>query len=406
MTKKILVFVSSIFLAVSVYAQKAQRIAYIDMEYILESVPDYNEAESQLDGKVKKWKEKIDKKQYEVAEMKIDLSNEKALLTAGLIEEREEDIAIKEEELRALQIKYFGPEGSLYKLRKQLVKPVQDQVYNSIQEIAKKRKYDFVLDKSSDLIMLYTNDKYDISDMVIKSITRDEKQKAVAEKRESRKKKNAAKQKKAKEPNPELEEKAKARAEKKKALQERIAAQKAARKKQREEKKEEMRLAREKKLAERAAAKKKAADKKAGIIVEEEQVEDENKNQEPAATNGEVSNKNATDKAPEAVELDENINKEEKEVEKTKEELNKEADDEKKAAQDSKAELKKRIAEKKKASAERRAAQKKQIEEKRRKRIEEREAKKKELEEKRAANKPNGTDNGGEVVPNEEPEQE
>ena len=392
MTKKILVLVISLFLVATSFAQKAQRIAYIDMAYILESVPDYQEAESQLNSKVKKWQEKVGKKQREVEVLKTDLSNEKALLTRGLIEEREEDIAIKVEELQNLQIKYFGPDGDLYKLRKQLVKPVQDQVYNSIQEIAKKRKYDFVLDKSSDLIMLYTNDKYDISDMVIKSITRDEKQKANAEKRESRKKKNAAKQNKSKEPNPALEEKAAAREAKQKALQERIAAQKLERKKQREEKKEAMRLAREKKLADRAAAKKKAADKKAGIIIEEVK-----EKKEVAPKEKKQLEKNEAE-VKESTKVD-------TEEEGLKEKAVENVEEEKEAIDDSKAAMQKRIADKKKASQEKRAAQKKKIEADRKKRLEARAAKKKELAEKRAAaiKAKNGAT---EEETNPEPEQE
>ena len=162
-----------------VNAQKPQRIAYIDMNYILENVPEYAAAQAQLDNKVKTWQQKLDVLSDEIEQMKTDLSNEKSLLTKELISEREEDIDIKNQELRRLQQAYFGPTGDLFQMRKQFVKPVQDQVYNAIQDIATKKRYDFVLDKSSDLIMLYSNSKYDISELVLNSIVKNRKRQAV-----------------------------------------------------------------------------------------------------------------------------------------------------------------------------------------------------------------------------------
>jgi hypothetical protein len=102
--------------------------------------------------------------------LKTDLANEKAILTNDIIEEKEEDILLKQEELRRLESLYFGPNGDMFLVRKQLVKPIQDQVYNAIQKIVKAKKYDFVFDKSSELILLYSNKKYDISEIVLSSI--------------------------------------------------------------------------------------------------------------------------------------------------------------------------------------------------------------------------------------------
>ena len=164
-------------------AQKAQRIGYIDMEYILENVPEYNEAQDKINTKVLTWQKNIDQQKTEIESLKAELNNEKPLLTKELIEEREEDIQIKEIELKKLQAAYFGTNGDLYMLRQQLVQPLQDLVYNAVQDIASKRKYDFILDKSSDLIMLYSNKQFDVSDMVIKEITRDKKINAVNEKK-------------------------------------------------------------------------------------------------------------------------------------------------------------------------------------------------------------------------------
>lgn len=172
----VVVFICLNFL---VNAQKPQRVAYIDMNYILENVPEYAAAQAQLDNKVKTWQQKLDVLSDEIEQMKTDLSNEKSLLTKELISEREEDIDIKDQELKRLQQAYFGPTGDLFQMRKQFVKPVQDQVYNAIQDIAAKKRYDFVLDKSSDLILLYSNSKYDISELVLNSIVKNRKRQAV-----------------------------------------------------------------------------------------------------------------------------------------------------------------------------------------------------------------------------------
>lgn len=168
------------------FAQKGQRIAYVDMNYILENIPEYVEAQSRLDSKVINWQQKLDALSSEIETLKTDLSNEKPLLTKELISEREEDIEIKVKEFKRLQIAFFGPSGDLFQLRKQLAEPVQNQVYNSIQEIAKNKRYDVVFDKSSDLIMLYTNSKFDISELVLNSIVKNRKRKIIADRKNKR----------------------------------------------------------------------------------------------------------------------------------------------------------------------------------------------------------------------------
>lgn len=175
-----------IFISCNSFAQKGQRIAYVDMNYILENIPEYVDAQSTLDSKVKGWQLKLDVLTNEINTLKTDLSNEKPLLTDELIQEREEDILIKEKELKRLQLAFFGPTGDLFQLRKQLAKPIQDQVYNSIQTISANKRYDVVFDKSSDLIMLYTNKKYDISELVLNSIVKNRKRKAVEDNRNAR----------------------------------------------------------------------------------------------------------------------------------------------------------------------------------------------------------------------------
>tara|TARA_Y100000034_G_scaffold32291_1_gene39481 strand:+ start:43738 stop:44493 length:756 start_codon:yes stop_codon:yes gene_type:complete len=233
------------------------------MEYILENVPEYLEAQNTLDSKVARWRKKLDDQARFIEVLKTDLANEKAILTKEIIEEKEEEITLKQEELRRLESLYFGPKGDMFLIRKQLVKPIQDQVYNAIQSIAKRKKYDFVFEKSSDLIMLYSNKKYDISDLVLSSIDRTRLQK---KKEETRKQKNEARKKKSA-PNRELTEKQKEAQKKLQEAEAKKIADREAKKKAIEDKRKELlkkreekrRLLREKKEALR---KKKEEEKK------------------------------------------------------------------------------------------------------------------------------------------------
>ena len=174
MTKKI--FFCFLFIGFFVFGQKPQTIAYIDMEYILENVPAYQEAEKKLNAKAEQWTNTIDTAEKKISELKTNLYHEKILLTDELILEREQEIKIKEFDLKKIEARYFGVEGSLYLMRKQLVQPIQDQVYNAIQTIVKQKKYDFVIDRSSELILLHANPKYDISKLVIKYINKSKKE--------------------------------------------------------------------------------------------------------------------------------------------------------------------------------------------------------------------------------------
>ena len=133
--------------------------------------------------KVAKWREELDQLVRYIEQLKTDLTNERAILTQDLIEEKEDQITLKQQELRRLESLFFGQEGKMFLLRKQLVKPIQDQVYNSVQRIASRRNYDFVFDKSSDLVMLYSNKKHDISELILNDIVRERKIKEKKEKR-------------------------------------------------------------------------------------------------------------------------------------------------------------------------------------------------------------------------------
>lgn len=167
-------------------AQRGVRIGYIDMEYILESVPEYKEASVQLEGKVQRWKKDIEKKQKDIDQMKLNLANERVLLTKELIDEREEEVKIKEDEMLQYQQDRFGPNGDLMIQRRQLVQPIQDQVFNIVQEVAENKKYDFVFDKSADVVMLFAAKRNDISDLVLRSIERAGRRVQAATKKEER----------------------------------------------------------------------------------------------------------------------------------------------------------------------------------------------------------------------------
>lgn len=153
-------------------AQRGVRIGYIDMEYILESVPEYQEAQTQLASKVQRWKKDIDKMQKEIDQVKLDLANERVLLTKELIDERDEEIKFQEAEMLDYQQARFGHGGDLLIQKRQLIQPIQDQVFNIVQEVAVNKKYDFIFDKSADVVMLFAAERNDISDIVLRSINR------------------------------------------------------------------------------------------------------------------------------------------------------------------------------------------------------------------------------------------
>jgi len=159
-------------LSATTQAQRGVRIGYIDTEYILENIPEYQEATSQLEGKVQKWKTEIEGQLNGIEQKRNDLSNEKALLTRELFNEREEDINFEELEILDYQQKRFGPNGDLMIQKRQLIQPIQDQIFAAVQDIASTKKFDFIFDKSADVVMLYSADRFDISEQVIRALQR------------------------------------------------------------------------------------------------------------------------------------------------------------------------------------------------------------------------------------------
>jgi len=161
---------------------RGTKVGYIDMEYILQNVPDYTEAQNQLEQKAQKWKQEIEVKKTEINKLKEALKAEKALLTKGLIEERIAEIVFLENETLDYQQKRFGPNGDLMTQKSGLTKPIQDQVFTAVQDIAEAKKYDFIFDKTSDMTMLFAAKRFDISDQIIRVLNRTEKREQLTKK--------------------------------------------------------------------------------------------------------------------------------------------------------------------------------------------------------------------------------
>jgi len=168
----VLLILAAVLLSANIQAQRGVRIGYVDMEYILENVEEYRDANVQLENKVQKWKVEVEQKQSGVEQMKKDLMAERVLLTDELISEREEEIAIAEKEMLEYQQDRFGPQGDLVVQKQMLIQPIQDQVFNEVQKIGTNKKYDFIFDKSADVVMLYSQKRHDVSDLILRGIAR------------------------------------------------------------------------------------------------------------------------------------------------------------------------------------------------------------------------------------------
>ena len=165
------IFFGTIF-SLLVIGVNAQRFAYVDTEYILEQMPEYGAAQKQIDVLSEQWADEIHKMRAEVDKLYRQLQVEEVLLTAEMIEEKKVVIKKKETEVSTLQQKRFGYQGDLFKKQQELIKPVQDKVYQAIQTVARNRSYDFILDRAAGegLSILFVNPKYDKSDDVLKEM--------------------------------------------------------------------------------------------------------------------------------------------------------------------------------------------------------------------------------------------
>jgi outer membrane protein len=148
----------------------AQRYAIVDTKYILNKMPDYQDAQKKLDQISEQWQKEIDDKQTTLNKMYKDYEAEQVMLSEELKKKREDELFNREKEIRDLQRKRFGFEGDLFKKREELVKPIQDKVYNAIQKIAINRLYDFILDKSEGITVIFADPKLDKSDDVLREL--------------------------------------------------------------------------------------------------------------------------------------------------------------------------------------------------------------------------------------------
>ena len=166
--KKILATLILALLSFGAFAQ--QRYAVIDSKYILSRLPEYNDAQKRLDNFSETWQREIDQRQQAVDRMLRDYDAEKIMLADDLRKKREDEIYNKEKELRDLQRQRFGFEGDLFKKRQELIKPVQDRVYNAVQKVAVDHSFDLILDKSEGITVIFADPKLDRSDEVLKNL--------------------------------------------------------------------------------------------------------------------------------------------------------------------------------------------------------------------------------------------
>ncbi len=164
--KKLLLVAFSVFLMGAVAT--AQRYAVIDSKYILEKLPEYKESQTKLNQFSAQWQQEIERKQTELDKMYKDFDAEQVMLSDDLKKKREDELYNKEKEVRDLQKKRFGFEGDLFKKRQELIKPIQDKVYTAIQKLAVDKTFDFILDKSEGITVIFADPKLDKSDDVLK----------------------------------------------------------------------------------------------------------------------------------------------------------------------------------------------------------------------------------------------
>lgn len=164
------IFLLLVIIAAINFGANAQKVAYVNTTYILDNIPDYSDAQSQLDDFSIQWQQEIEKKFAEIDKMYKSYQKESVLLPADMKQKREDEIIRKEKEAKELQKKRFGQDGDLFKKRNELIKPLQERVYAAIEEVAKDEKYDIVLDKAGNANIIYSNPKYDISERILDNL--------------------------------------------------------------------------------------------------------------------------------------------------------------------------------------------------------------------------------------------
>jgi outer membrane protein len=149
---------------------QAQKYAYVNTEYILENIPEYKNAQQQLDNLSVQWQKEIEDKYAIIDRLYKAYQAEQVLLTEEMKKRRQDEIAQREKDVKDLQKQRFGYDGDLFKKKQELVKPIQDKIFNAVKKLATEQSYAVIFDKSSDLIMLYTNPKYDKSDDILSAM--------------------------------------------------------------------------------------------------------------------------------------------------------------------------------------------------------------------------------------------
>jgi outer membrane protein len=155
---------------VMAFSASAQKFGFIDSDYILENIPAFNAAQEQLDQLSGQYQKELESMYAEVEKMYQDFQAESVLLSEDMKRKREDVIISREKEYKDLQRKYFGPSGDLFKRRQALVKPIQDDVFNTVQEIANEGSYAVIFDKAGGTTLLFTNPRFDLSDQVLQKL--------------------------------------------------------------------------------------------------------------------------------------------------------------------------------------------------------------------------------------------
>ena len=168
--KKILFILFVALMSCGAMMAKDQTVAYIDLQYILKNLPQYETANDQLNMISKRWQKEIEALEQEARLLAQNYQTEQIFLTDDMRRRREEEIVKKEQEVLELKRKYFGQDGEYYKKREALIKPIQDEIYAAIQGLAEEKRIDIVRDRSADPALIYMSSKLDISDQVLRKL--------------------------------------------------------------------------------------------------------------------------------------------------------------------------------------------------------------------------------------------
>jgi outer membrane protein len=167
-TKKLILM--SVFALLSI-ALHAQRYAFIDTDYILEQIPAYQEAKTEIDAQAEKWQQQIEARYAEIEKMYTAYKAEQVLLTPEMRKQKEQEIIDKEKEAKDFQKEKFGVNGELFKLRQELIKPIQDEIFEAVQKMAEQKSYAVIFDKAaSSSAIIYASPKYDQSDEILQRL--------------------------------------------------------------------------------------------------------------------------------------------------------------------------------------------------------------------------------------------